>query len=83
MLNRETTEGAYRVVRYVDAAGSEVVRSQCQADGGNAMVCFAACVLPADATEAEAVAIADSFAPTVAVLLSEMRLALRVLRGGK
>jgi hypothetical protein len=47
------------------------------------MVCFAACVLPADATEAEAVAIADSFAPTVAVLLSEMRLALRVMRGGK
>jgi hypothetical protein len=83
MLTRETTEGAYRVVRYVADDGSEVLRAQCQADGGNAMVCFAVCVLPSDVTEAEAVAIADSFAPTVAVLLSEMRLALRVLRGGK
>ena len=82
MLTREVTDGNFRVVRYVDDDFREVFRAQCMEDGSDAMVCFTGYVLD-DATEAEAVAIADSFAPTVAVLLSEMRLALRVMRGGK
>ena len=68
--------------RWVNDDHSVVIGAQVSHQNGRAFIHLGHPLLGTGLTEAEALAIAESFAPTVAVLFSEMRAELAKLRGG-
>ena len=82
-MQRETAEyDDIRVVTHRDGQGGQFQAIHCT-DTGASLIAFGSPLLMSDLTEAEAVAIVDEFAGTVAVLFSEMRARLAAMRGGQ
>lgn len=73
----------WRGAEWFDAESNRVVMAQTEVPTGRSLVSVGLPFGDVDLTESEALTLADQFAPTVAVLLADMRAELVKLRGGQ
>jgi hypothetical protein len=73
----------WRGVEWFDADGNRVLMSQTEVLTDKSLVSLGLPLVDMDLTESEAMALADQFALTVAVLLSDMRAELAKMRSGQ
>lgn len=73
----------WRGVEWFDAEGNRVLMAQTEVLTDKSLVSVGLPFVGMDLTEGEAMKLADQFALTVAVLLSDMRAELAKMRGGK
>ncbi len=84
MIERECADwDGFYGIRWGDSDGFTVILAQVDRATGAAQVGLGLPLLGEELTEDEAIAIADEYASTVALLLADMRATLARMRGGQ